>query len=119
MSLTGTEDVNGLGNGRGNRIEGNDASNRLSGLGGNDILTGNDGRDVFAFSGGGRDLVRDLNPGDDKLDFRDTNIASRADLMAASTSKGSSVVIDLGAAGRITLLDTSLTELESVGLILA
>ena len=64
-------------------------------------------------------MVTDLDPGEDKLDLRHTTIGSRAELIAASNAKGSGVVIDLGESGSITLLDTSLSELDSVGLIFA
>jgi Ca2+-binding RTX toxin-like protein len=119
LSLTGEDDIKGTGNGRANRIDGSDASDRLSGLGGNDTLTGHGGRDIFAFSDGGRDVVTDLDLGEDKLDLRDTAIGSRAELIAASKAKGSSVVVDLADSGSVILLHTSLSDLDSVGLIFA
>jgi Ca2+-binding RTX toxin-like protein len=50
LILTGTNDLNGTGNGGGNHITGNSGANTLNGLGGNDTLVGGGGADSFKFS---------------------------------------------------------------------
>jgi Ca2+-binding RTX toxin-like protein len=47
LTLTGTGDIAGTGNGLANVIEGNSGANSLSGLAGNDTLSGGDGADVL------------------------------------------------------------------------
>ncbi|HEX8258616.1 MAG TPA: calcium-binding protein, partial [Allosphingosinicella sp.] len=87
LELTGTNAINGRGNGLGNWIDGNSAANTLSGAAGNDWLRGGGGNDRL-FGGTGEDrleggsgadrfyfdtpLNRDTNV-DDILDFGDGN----------------------------------------------
>lgn len=47
LTLTGTTNLNGTGNGANNSITGNAGANRLGGLGGNDTLTGAAGNDTL------------------------------------------------------------------------
>ncbi|MFT6459651.1 M10 family metallopeptidase C-terminal domain-containing protein [Pseudophaeobacter arcticus] len=47
LTLTGTDDLNGTGNGLNNVITGNDGNNILNGAWGNDSLTGGAGNDTF------------------------------------------------------------------------
>lgn len=47
LTLTGTANLNGTGNGANNSITGNAGANRLGGLGGNDTLTGAAGNDTL------------------------------------------------------------------------
>lgn len=54
LTLTGTEDLNGAGNGFNNNIKGNDGSNVLYGYEGNDIIDGGAGADIM-YGGWGND----------------------------------------------------------------
>lgn len=72
LTLTGFGDIDGVGNGRKNQIEGNSGDNILNGAGGNDILIGGGGDDVFLddagadtmIGGTGADTYRVDNVGD-------------------------------------------------------
>jgi Ca2+-binding RTX toxin-like protein len=55
LLLTGSESINGIGNGLGNVLTGNTAANALSGAGGNDTLQGGQGDDALR---GGEGLDR-------------------------------------------------------------
>ncbi|HSV72022.1 MAG TPA: Calx-beta domain-containing protein, partial [Methylibium sp.] len=65
LTLTGTGDIDGTGNGVANRLLGNAAANVLSGEGGDDELRGGSGNDS-QFGGDGADLVAGLG-GNDEL----------------------------------------------------
>ncbi|MBP7704473.1 MAG: VCBS repeat-containing protein [Caulobacter sp.] len=56
LTLTGTGDLAGTGNGVANTLVGNTGDNQLRGLGGNDILDGGDGNDVLG-GGAGTDRL--------------------------------------------------------------
>lgn len=47
LTLTGSSNLNGVGNGNGNSITGNSGNNTLTGLGGDDVLSGGDGNDTL------------------------------------------------------------------------
>ena len=49
LTLVGTSNINGYGNGLGNTMLGNSGSNILNGRSGNDVLTGGAGQDTFVF----------------------------------------------------------------------
>ena len=57
LTLTGTDAINGTGNGLANTITGNAAANNLSGLGGADTLIGGGGDD-YLYGGSGNDILR-------------------------------------------------------------
>jgi Ca2+-binding RTX toxin-like protein len=69
LTLTGSSDLNGIGNALNNTLTGNAGANRLEGGGGddrllggagNDFLQGGDGNDVYAFARGwGQDVIDD------------------------------------------------------------
>lgn len=81
LTLIGTDNIDGHGNGLNNRIAGNDGNNRLVGAGGNDSLKGGLGDDTYVFSWGfGRDTVTDIG-GADTIEFVDGITA--ADIMTA------------------------------------
>ncbi len=75
LTLSGTGNLDGTGNGLANRITGNSGANKLVGNGGNDSLTGNAGRDTLeggdgndALNGGADGDALYGGAGDDKLD---------------------------------------------------
>ncbi len=73
LTLLGTADINGTGNGVGNELVGNDGANVLTGGAGpdlldggagNDLLNGGQGNDTFRLMrGGGADVLMDYGPG--------------------------------------------------------
>lgn len=65
LTLTGSLDIHGTGNGLNNVLSGNDGSNQLAGLGGNDVLYGNAG--VDRLDGGDGDDELDGGSGEDHL----------------------------------------------------
>lgn len=77
LTLTGTNAINGTGNGLNNTLMGNSSSNVLTGAGGhdslrgnvgNDTLNGGSGNDIYLFSrGDGQDLVQDNSGTTDKM----------------------------------------------------
>ncbi|PTQ67481.1 S-layer family protein [Pseudomonas sp. GV071] len=78
LTLTGTSDLNGIGNALNNTLTGNAGANRLEGgagddrlLGGagNDFLQGGEGNDVYLLGAGwGRDVIDNLDASVGKLD---------------------------------------------------
>jgi Ca2+-binding RTX toxin-like protein len=63
LTLTGTSNINGTGNGKANLLTGNGRANTLSGLGDNDRLLGGDGIDIL-LGGDGTDTLRGQRNGD-------------------------------------------------------
>ena len=57
LTLTGTADIDGIGNALGNKITGNTGANELNGRNGNDTLTGNDGNDGLDGGKGADSLI--------------------------------------------------------------
>lgn len=100
LMLTGSDDLNGAGNGLDNHLSGNSGNNVLKGgaghdklfgragddvlIGGSghDRLTGGSGADTFVFQkGGGRDVVTDFRHGQDDIDVSRLNgVNSLSDL---------------------------------------
>lgn len=52
LTLTGSDDIDGTGNGDNNTIIGNNVDNRLTGGGGNDVLQGGRGNDTYVITAG-------------------------------------------------------------------
>jgi hypothetical protein len=67
-SLTGSGDLDLMGDKGANRLSGNGGDNRLDGRSGNDTLFGGLGDDVFVVRGGrGSDTLADFGSGDDRI----------------------------------------------------
>lgn len=60
LTLSGSADINGTGNGEANTLTGNTAANLLTGLGGNDMLNGNAGADTMVGGLGDDSYVVDV-----------------------------------------------------------
>jgi Ca2+-binding RTX toxin-like protein len=56
LTLTGTNAINGTGNGMNNVLQGNSVANKLVGLAGADTLNGGGGNDILV-GGGGKDVL--------------------------------------------------------------
>lgn len=119
LTLAGTADISGTGNGLDNVLTGNAGNNRLDGAWGDDridggggddtlighlgddVLTGGAGRDLFVFSpGGGADRITDFEAAEDRLAFGGG--IGRADLTV--TAEGAETRID-GPGGLSILLE--------------
>jgi trimeric autotransporter adhesin len=85
LVLTGTNDINGYGNGLDNVIYGNSGDNDLFGYNGNDILKGGGGDDYI--SGGGGDDIMVGGMGDDTM-----LVNSVADLVTEYANEGTDTV---------------------------
>ena len=95
LSLTGSDAIDGIGNGRANVINGNGNGNSLSGLGGNDTLNGGNGADILN-GGAGNDI---LNGG------AHTDTATYIDATGAVTvNLGITTAQNTGGAGTDTLI---------------
>lgn len=70
LFLTGTANINGVGNGKANTIQGNAGNNILNGLWGNDTLIGGAGDDTFQDDRGADRMIGGL--GDDTYHVDDT-----------------------------------------------
>jgi Ca2+-binding RTX toxin-like protein len=110
LTLTGTADINGTGNGLANVMIGNAGANVLNGAAGNDsieggagndTMTGGTGNDMFVFkSGFGNDVITDFdaNPtgGQDLLDLSayvpDLTAANFGDHVSIAVSAGNTVI---------------------------
>ena len=110
LTLTGSADINGTGNGLANVMIGNTGANVLNGAAGNDTLdgglgndtmTGGTGNDMFVFhTGFGNDVITDFdaNPtgGQDLLDLSayapDITAGNFADHVSIAVSAGNTVI---------------------------
>ncbi len=85
LNLTGTNAINGTGNGSANTITGNSGANTLSGAAGSDIISGGDGNDTLN-GGDGNDTLNG-NIGNDTL-----NGGAGSDSMSGGAGNDSYVV---------------------------
>ncbi|ESQ92201.1 hypothetical protein ABAC460_04745 [Asticcacaulis sp. AC460] len=105
LTLTGSADLNGTGNGLGNVLTGNSGNNVLNGMGAKDSLTGGLGADVFLFTANsGADRITDFSAaqGDSLNVSAYTAGVANAGLVSQS---GLDVVIDLGGGNTVVVLN--------------
>ncbi|MFN5516413.1 MAG: bluetail domain-containing putative surface protein, partial [Cyanobacteriota bacterium] len=74
LTLTGADNLEGIGNSLNNKLTGNSADNLLNGSAGADILTGKGGADTFIFNFSqslitASDWIKDFTLGEDKIDL--------------------------------------------------
>src|SRR6185503_4239400 len=119
LVLTGTGAINGTGNTLDNSLSGNAGANSLGGGSGHDVLNGGAGndkltggadQDIFVFAAGtNADQVLDFadtNAGsDDLLDFRAAGFTGPADVLDSVIASGNNLVIDLGGAQSVTIVN--------------
>ena len=106
LTLTGTGDINGTGNGRANVLTGNSGHN---------ILRGGAGGDTFVFTqGSGADTVADFRVGqNDRIDVSAyTHGTAQTSFI---TQSGSDTVIDLGGGNVITIQHMTATDANFLG----
>jgi len=99
LQLTGSSDINAIGNSNTNTLTGNSGDNSLDGLGGADILSGGGGKDTFQFTKplgtSNIDTVKDFGGSDIfKLDNAVFTAFASTGALAASAFKN----LDLGSA---------------------
>jgi Ca2+-binding RTX toxin-like protein len=113
------------GRGGGDVLNGGGGDDRLAGGAGNDFLTGSQGADRFVFLAAEgtlttRDHVSDLSLAQhDSLEFAGFSFASAADVLAAASQQGSDTVLDLGAAGILTLAGFEAADLARLDMVFA
>jgi len=91
----------------------------LHGGRGNGLLTGGEGHDRFVFDlKGGNDLVTDYTVGEDRLDFRDFDIATRGEVLDHALQNGADVVFTFDGGETVTLQDVQLTTLHATDILI-
>ena len=86
LTLVGSDDIRGIGNGRANEIRGNDGNNLLRGYGSADTLIGGGGADTL--DGGGRADRMSGGAGDDVY-----HVDSRGDVLLERSDGGTDTVV--------------------------
>ena len=117
LTLTGTANLHGRGNGLDNVIIGNGGDNTLRGMAGNDILSGGAGNDTFIFKPNfGHDTITDFSAGagsDDVLEFDAQLFAGFAGVMESAQQMGNDVAIHYDDDNSLTLLNVDLNHLHA------
>ena len=127
LNLTGSANINGIGNEQANVIVGNSGNNFLDGALGDDILIGGKGNDLFRDLGGADTFVFAANEGADRIEgFQDgidhidltafavTETGGDSDWLQATTSAtqvGGDVDIHFAGGGSLVLVGTLLSSL--------
>lgn len=115
--LTGDDDLYG-GDDR-DKLVGGVGADLLNGEGGNDKLWGGADADTFVFaSGTGKDMVKDFNVYEDKIDLTDYDLTSFAEVKSAMHKSHGSVMIDLGDGDSVQLVGVKLQQLSADNFIL-
>ena len=114
LTLTGTANLDAMGNRQDNILVGNDGNNHLNGGNGHDTLTGGLGADTFVFAGhSGDDIVTDFQSQADWIDVSAfTHGTAHGGYIHQS---GADATIDLGGGNVITVLNISATNQAFLG----
>jgi methionine-rich copper-binding protein CopC len=99
LTLTGSANINGTGNSRGNVLIGNSGNNVLNGGGGDDRITGGGGNDTFHVLPGQTALITDFSAGagvGDVVVLDGFSFATFSAVQAAMSQSGSDTYLDLG-----------------------
>ena len=111
LTLTGSSNLNGAGNGNNNSITGNTGNNTLTGLGGNDVLDGGAGNDTLDGGTGDDTMIGGFG--------NDTFIVdSTADVVSELAGQGTDTVIasvDYTLSGNIENLTITGTAVTAIG----
>ncbi|PTT05986.1 calcium-binding protein, partial [Pseudomonas sp. HMWF006] len=86
LTLLGSANINGTGNGLDNVITGNSGNNQLTGLAGNDTLSGGGGNDTMLASLNDGNDHYDGGAGTDTYDLSATSAAATVDLQAGTST---------------------------------
>ncbi len=114
LTLTGTNAINGTGNGLDNRLVGNSAINTLTGGSGDDVLDGGAGNDKLTGGQGADTYLFNRGGNQDSITNADTDLAPDKLLFGAGigeddlwfTKSGSNLVVTvLGTSDKVTLID--------------
>jgi Ca2+-binding RTX toxin-like protein len=115
LTLTGSSDINGTGNGLDNTLTGNTGKNILDGGDGNDTLNGGAGYDSLTGGAGNDSLTGNAGndtliggAGDDTLDLRTDNITLVGDRAEGGDGDDTIIIDQLHLAGDVVNLDGGL-----------
>lgn len=122
LTLMGTANSSGFGNGLDNIIKGNAGNNLLNGQGGNDVLSGGGGHDMFIIAKGeGNDVITDFGTSTaeaDRIRLDGFSFGSFADVAATMRQVGTNVSMDLGNGQTLTLQNTTVGALSAANFVL-